>query len=308
MLQPVAQPTWTASSGASYTNAVNLLNVVSFEPSWQLAVFPTNNAVMSYNVPNTNASSGSVRLKFRAFKPSGGTSLTIYILANGSTAVATQTFTIQEQPQYYDSVFTVSASVASYTVRLSSEVGYETDAYISDWSILLGLGVVGTSLEGSLTLLQGDFAAAKVTSYELSTQFVDVQNEFLCAGAAIFESDVTMQGTLICPNFIGTTGAVGRTGPTGITGASGGVGSTGSSGPSGSTGLQDAALQVLPAYLVALVRLGLQDHLARPVLVDAVSRVLPARLVVLVRLDLQDHLARPVLLDVVSQVLPASLE
>ena len=195
---------------------------------------------------------------FRAYD-ANSQPLNIVITTNGGLCqIGTQTLNITDKPENYNVVFAASASDAFYTINLSGP-GL-TDVYISDWSIVVGLGLVGTSLEGNLTLLQGDFTTPSVT----------------CVGNATFQSDVTVQGTLICPNFIGTTGAVGRTGPTGIAGVSGSVGSTGLRDLLARLVLQDVALQVLPAHPAVLARLGLQDGLAQRVLLDAVSQALRA--------------------------------
>jgi hypothetical protein len=162
MLQPIAQPAWATMSGATYTNVVSILNAASYEPLWQHAIFPTTSAKMSYEIPNTSASSGDVRLYFRAYD-ANSESLNIVINTNGGLSqIGSQTFNITDKPEYYNVVFTASDSDAFYTIDLSGP-GL-TDVYISDWSIVVGLGPVGTSLEGSLTLLQGPFNAPSVTS------------------------------------------------------------------------------------------------------------------------------------------------
>ena len=111
MLQPVAQPAWTTASGATYTNVASITNIDSFEPLWQHAIFPTSSAEMSYIVPNTNASSGDVRLYFRAYDANSG-SLNIVIRANGLSQMGSRTFSLTDRPDYYNVVFAVSASVA----------------------------------------------------------------------------------------------------------------------------------------------------------------------------------------------------
>ncbi len=92
---------------------------------------------MSYIVPNTNALSGDVRLYFRAYDANGG-SLNIAIRANGLSQIGSQTFSLTDKPEYYNVVFAASASDAFYTINLSGP-GL-TDVYISDWSIVVGLG------------------------------------------------------------------------------------------------------------------------------------------------------------------------
>ena len=159
MLQPIAQPIWTTESGATYTNVASILNTTSYEPLWQHAIFPTTSSKMYYEIPNTNASSGDVRLYFRAYDTISE-SLNVVITTSGSQ-IASQTFSLTNTPNYYNLVFTASASDAFYTINLSGPG--MTDVYISDWSIVVGLGSVGTSLEGNLTLLQGEFTTPSVT-------------------------------------------------------------------------------------------------------------------------------------------------
>ena len=201
---------------------------------------------MTYNVPNTNALSGYAALNFAAYSNSsslGSITISVY---NGITFVGSQDFYYTDTAAYYYLLFNAVSTVASYTIVLSCGDGFSTDVYISDWSI--SLGTVGTSLEGSLTLLQGVLTAPTVAPNQLSANYVDVQTQLLCVGPATFESDVAVSGNftggtgyfqyLSCPNFIGTTGGVGRTGPTGSVGALGSTGPTGTTftGPSGTLG------------------------------------------------------------------------
>ena len=121
---------------------------------WQHAIFPNASSTMTYNAPNTNALSGAATLYFSAYNTSsvGSKSMVVYIYANGSyIPVAGETIYYTDNPAYYYVLFTASSTVTSYTINISCGDGFETDVYISDWSIFVG--TVGTSLEGNLTIL-----------------------------------------------------------------------------------------------------------------------------------------------------------
>ena len=104
--------------------------------------------------------------------------------------MGSQDFYYTDAPAYYYLLFNAVSTVSSYTIVLSCGDGFSTDVYISDWSI--SIGTVGTSLEGSLTLLQGVFTAPTVAPNQLSANYVDVQTQLLCVGPATFESDVVL--------------------------------------------------------------------------------------------------------------------
>ena len=63
ILPPISLPAWNASSGASYTNIVN----ISPAPMWQHAILPDITSVLSYVAPNTNSLSGAATLYFAAY-------------------------------------------------------------------------------------------------------------------------------------------------------------------------------------------------------------------------------------------------
>ena len=244
ILPPISLPAWTASSGASYTNIVN----ISPAPMWQHATLADVTSQLTYVVPNTNSLSGAATLYFAAYGASSGT-VTVYLFRNGSNIpLAGEIISFENTPAYYYLLFTASSTITNYTIYVTGGTNYGTDVYFSDWSMFVG--TVGTSLEGSLTLLQGVLTAPTLTANQVSATYCDVQTQLLSHGAASFESDVHVLGTftgatgyfqyLSCPNFVGATGPTGKPG-TSFTGGTGPTGRDGLAsvvtGPTGRDGL-----------------------------------------------------------------------
>jgi hypothetical protein len=173
-------------------------------------------------------------------RPSGGLLADTYI--NYTTTAA-----------YYYVSFYTDVFDQPLTIKLNAHdvaTGLQI-IYITDMSVYVG-NRVNTSLEGSLTLLQGALEAPTVGANQMSANVLDVQTELLSEGISIFNGPLMAYGGLTgttgyfdyltCPNFVGQLGPTGasRTGPTGAAGAAstGATGSTGAAatGATGATG------------------------------------------------------------------------
>ena len=72
---------------------------------------------------------------------------------------------------------------------------------VTDWSMYVGN--IGTSLEGSLSLVNGTLSALTVASNVASTSYQDVQKEFLTVSAC----SSFLHGPVYCDSFTGQTGS-----------------------------------------------------------------------------------------------------